>query len=120
MSGRWQAALAYALTGAEYELAEPGRPEPASVVTELNGLGWTPARLAAHALAELAAERPWPHPVPADLRRGCGAAQLAAALGTTRELLGLTSLDTRSPSARRRLNPDEQRLLRDVPPHHGS
>ena len=120
MSGHWQAALAYALTGEEFDLPETGRPDPARLARSLDGLGWTRERLAAHAMAELGAERPWPHPVPAELRRGCGAAQFIAALGTTRELLELTALDPRPPSVRRRLDPDEQRLLREVPPHYGS
>jgi hypothetical protein len=58
--------------------------------------------------------------VPDALRAGCGAAQLAAALRVARELLDLASLEVRPPSGRRKLNPDEQRLMRDVPPHHGS
>lgn len=120
MTGRWQAALAYALTGVELALPEPGAPDPSHLVADLSDRGWAPERLAEHALAEVAAERPWPHPVPPGLRQGCGAAQFAAALGVTRQLLGLSTLETRPPSARRRLNPDEQRLLRDVPPHHGS
>ena len=74
----------------------------------------------AAARTELAAERIWPHPVPAGLRAGCGAAQLAAALGRARELLGLSTLETRGPSARTKLNADELRLMREVPPHHGS
>lgn len=120
MSGRWQAALAYALTGEEFDLPEPGRPDPCGVIDGLAAVGWTHARIADHSRAELEAELPWPHPMPVHLRDGCGAAQLAAALGTVRELLGLTTLDTRAPSGRRRLDPDEKRLLREVPPHYGS
>ncbi len=120
MSPRWQAALAYALTGAEHQLPEPGNPDPAALVEALAGLGWAAAELRRHALAEVGAERPWPHPVPADLRAGCGAAQFAAALGALRHLLGLSALDTRPPAPRRGLNADEQRLLREVPPHYGS
>jgi hypothetical protein len=35
-------------------------------------------------------------------------------------LLQLTTLEVRPPSGRSRLNPDEERLMREVPPHHGS
>ncbi len=118
MSARWHAALGCALTGEELPLAEPGVPDPAALVDDLAALGWTRDRIAAHARAEAAAEHAWPHPVPAALREGCGAAQLAAALVRVREALDLTSLETRPPSPRRRLTPDEVRLLREVPPHH--
>ncbi len=117
---RWQRALGFALTGQDLELAETGRPDPASLVEGLAAAGWTATRIRAHALGLVNAEVAWPHPVPARLRDGCGAAQLSAALGESRRLLGLLALETRPPSARTRLNADELRLLRDVPPHHGS
>ena len=120
MNGRWHAALGYALTGSELDLTEPGAPDPARLVIDLAVTGWPRERIAAHALDEVAAERPWPHPVPAELRSGCGAAQFAAALGRARQLLDLVTLETRPPSGRRTLDRDEERLLRDVPPHHGS
>jgi len=118
VSGRWHAALACALTGAELSLAESGAPDPAALVDDLAALGWPRDRIADHARAEATAGRPWPHPVPAALRDGCGAAQLAAALTRVREALDLITLETRPPSAPRRLTPDEVRLLREVPPHH--
>lgn len=120
MSGRWQTALGYALTGEELALPESGRPDPAGLVSHLAEAGWTQLRIAELARASVAVEQPWPKQVPAGLRAGCGASQFAAALGAARELLGLTSLETRLPSARLRLNADEERLMRDVPPHHGS
>lgn len=118
-TARWQAALAHALTGQTLNLSEPGGPDPDRLVDELAAAGWSADAIAAHARDRAEAERPWPHRVPEELRAGCGAAQLSAALGRTRELLRLTTLETRSPSGRRKLNPDEQRLLREVPPHHG-
>lgn len=120
MSPRWQSAVGYALTGDELTLAETGHPEPELLVEVLADAGWPAERIGDHARTELAAERVWPHPVPAGLRAGCGAAQLAAALGRARELLGLSTLETRGPSARTKLNADELRLMREVPPHHGS
>ena len=120
MTARWQAALGFALTGEELELAEPGRPDPKALVEGLEAAGWPASRVGEHARERAAAESAWPHAVPAPLREGCGAAQLAAALRATRELLQLTTLEVRPPSGRSRLNPDEERLMREVPPHHGS
>jgi hypothetical protein len=117
---RWQAALGFALIGAELELAEPGRPDPNALVDELAAAGWPASRVGEHARERAGAESAWPHAVPAALREGCGAAQLAAALRATRELLQLTTLEVRPPSVRSMLNPDEERLMREVPPHHGS
>ncbi len=120
MTARWQAALGYALTGRDLELPEPGHPAPQALVDGLAANGWPASRIGDHARAVAAAESAWPHAVPAALRAGCGAAQLAASLRAARELLHLTTLDERGPSARTKLNPDEQRLMREVPPHHGS
>lgn len=120
MSGRWQAALGYALTGCDFDLAETGQPDPAALMDGLAAAGWSRGRVGEHARASLAAELAWPHEVPAELRTGCGPAQFAAALGLARELLNVANLEVRPPSGRLRLNPDELRLMRDVPPHHGS
>jgi len=94
-------------------------PDPERLVAQLADAGWPRERIRAHALGRAADEQPWPHQVPDELRAGCGAAQFYAALGATRALLGLVTLESRPPSGRTRLNPDEERLLRDVPPHHG-
>lgn len=120
MTARWHAALGYALTGTEPALPDAAEPEPAALAAALAEAGWPADRIAAHALATLTGGGVWPHPIPAALRVGCGAAQLAAALGATRQLLGLTTFETRPPSAPRRLDRDEERLMREVPPHHGS
>ena len=120
MTARWQAALGFALTGLDLELAEPGRPDPEALVEGLNAAGWSASRVGDHAREQVAAESSWPHAVPAALRAGCGAAQFAAALGMARSLLRLTTLEVRPPSTRMKLSPDEERLMREVPPHHGS
>lgn len=120
MSPRWHAAVGFALVGEQLEVDEPGRPDPDALAEALVARGWTGDRIAAHAQARLAAGLPWPHPVAVALRQGCGAAQLQAALGATRVALGIATLVTRNPSVRTRLTPDEVRLLREVPPHHGS
>ena len=120
MKARWQAALGYALTGCELQLAETGRPDPHELVEGLDAAGWPASRVAEHAAAQVAAEIAWPQHVPAALRAGCGAAQFSAALGLARELLHLTTIVVRAPSGRLTLNPEEERLMREVPPHHGS
>ncbi len=119
MSRRWHAALGSALTGEELDLPESGRPDVAALIGDLAGLGWPARRIADHAREVVAAELPWPHPVGAAVRAGCGPAQFAAALTAARAQLGLVTLETRAPSGRRTLTADEQRLLREVPPHHG-
>ena len=115
---RWHAAIGYALVGEELALDEPGAPDAALLVSQLAAAGWDAGRIAAHARATAEAEQPWPHRIPSPLRAGCGAAQLHAALGRARALLDVVTLETRGPSGRTALNADEQRLLRDVPPHY--
>lgn len=113
-------ALGYALTGEELELDDALPVQPATIVAALEQAGWARARIGDHARAVVAAELPWPHPVPGRLRPASGAAQFLALLGAVRAELGLLTLEQRPPSTRTRLTPDEQRLLREVPPHHGS
>lgn len=104
-------AIAYALAG-DPESA-PGVTDPGDLITRLGG----PESLRAHATAVRAAGEPWPHPVPAELRTGLGAAQLYAAIEHARRQVDLPPkrpvLRTAAPDA------DDLRLLREVPPHHG-
>jgi len=120
VSPAWHIALGFALTGEELELASPELPDIDALLAALAEQGWTAERLAGHARETVDAERPWPHAVPNRLRSGCGPAQFHAALNRARAALDLVVLETRPPSARRRLNADEERLMREVPPHHGS
>lgn len=114
----WHRALAFALVGVDLELAPRPRPDASALAAELVAAGWTPARIADHARAEVDAERPWPHPIPDALRAGLSAAQLHAAIGRVRDEFDLAVLDRRPPSARTVLTADERRLMADVPPHH--
>lgn len=116
---RWQSALAFALTQQELPLPASAAPDPAGVVDALAQAGWSAERITEHAREVLAAEQPWPHPIPAALREGCGPAQLQAALVRVRALLDLETVAKRPPAAPRPLNADERRLMADVPPHWG-
>jgi hypothetical protein len=104
----WHQALAYAVTGRRYpELGRQERPDLEQVTEFLRPL-----------LADLE-PRP-PQPVPADLAAGLGPAQLWAAVAELRRRLGVDPSRASTAVADRPLTQEEQRLLRDVPPHHGS
>lgn len=113
-SPRWHAALAYALVGPPVrDLPEPGTPKVAQLIAALGG--------AESLRAEVAAARaagPWPVSVPAELRRGLGAAQFAAAWTALLTELGPTT-NARPVVSDRALTNEERRLLADRPPHHG-
>lgn len=116
---RWHSALGFALTQQELPLPPSPSPDPAGLVEALAAAGWSAGRITEHAREVLASEQPWPHPIPTELREGCGPAQLYAALGRVRALLDLETVEKRPPSAPRPLNADERRLMADVPPHWG-
>lgn len=119
MTAAWHGALFWALTGTNADLGEQGSPDLAEVGAALAASGWSDERLHRHALDAVAAGEPWPHPVPDALRAGLGAAQFHAALGRLRAQHGLDVLVVLPPSQRTRLNPEERRLMVDVPPHYG-
>ena len=118
---RWNTALAYAITGRRWDdLDESGAPELQRVAEEIGhrfpgGI----SGLRPEILAHLRAGEPWPYPVPADLRVGLGAAQWLAAVTRLRELLAVGPQPDRPLLSDRRPDADEERLLREVPPHHG-
>ncbi len=97
----WHEALVYAVTGQRHpELGRQERPDLDVVAALLRG-----ARTGAHV-------------VPPDLRRGIGAAQLAAVLVELRRRVAASG--PQAVLAERALDAAERRLLADVPPHHGS
>jgi len=106
-------AVGYALTGIVPTADGPEPFDPAELVELLGGA----TRLRAHAAETRAAGRPWPHPVPAELRDGLGAAQLYAAVEQARNLVDAPATKVRGPAAAP--GADDLRLLREVPPHHG-
>lgn len=114
---RLRHAVAYAISGTEPSAdstpSGPGAPFDAGrLIIDLGGAD----ALRAHATTTRSAGHPWPHPVPARLRDGLGAAQLYAAIEQARVII-----DGPRPTVRRPTAPsgDDLRLLRDVPPHHG-
>lgn len=97
---RWHQVLVYALTGER-------RPELGQQrVADLDVV-----------VAALQGRRTGAHAVPADLRSGIGAAQLAAVLAELRSRLAQEAGG--QPVVRDRvLSADERRLTEDAPPHH--
>lgn len=119
---RWNAALAYAITGRRWdELAESGKPELEEVAYEI-GRHYPGGveGLRTEIIARLQRGEPWPYEVPADLRAELGAAQWWAALTQLRQRLAVGPQPDRPMLSDRKPDADEQRLLRDVPPHHGT
>ena len=118
---RWHQALGFAILGrVETDLGEQTRPEPAVLAAELaRSEPGGREGLRAEITDRRASGLVWPYVVPADLRSGLGAAQFAAAFGELCRLLDLDSGPRRIVSGRS-LDPAEQALLREVPPHHGS
>lgn len=112
----WHQALAFALLG--QRRAELGEQDSVDLVAL--AAWFRDGRVAAvteRAAACRAAEQPWPYPLPDDLAPP--RAQFAAALFELRRRLGLLGAPAR-PAPARRPGPGEERLRREVPPHHGS
>lgn len=118
---RWNAALAYAITGRRWDdLAETGAPD-------LDQVGYEIGRRFPGGIDglqhEISARRqrgePWPYDLPPELGAGLGAAQWLAALARLRQQLEIGPQPDRPVLSDRRPDADEQRLLREVPPHHG-
>ncbi len=106
----WHLALAYAVSGQRLEgLGTQSRPDPVALGAELT------SRAAA---TELTLRRGAVADIPADLRVGLGAAQLAAALAGLHRALALDSPRPMVVGADRPLDAEERRLSADVPPHH--
>ena len=115
-----RAAIGWALTGRWLpdDAAAPGWAAP-SVVAWLAEHGWDGERLAGRRARARSDGQAWPAAVPAAWRGGLGAAQFAAAL---RAVVAELRLDHEAPLLRDPTAPpgrDDQRLLNEVPPHHG-
>lgn len=113
----WHRALAYAVLGEVIgDLGTQAKPDVPALAAYLRTN--YADRLVGVAAERQAAGLSWPYPVPAELMAGIGFAQFAAALRTLQSTLGLSAFRAASPAPARPLTPDEERLLREVPPHH--
>jgi hypothetical protein len=117
----WNAALAYAITGRRWDdLDESGAPELQRVADEIDHrIPDGRSGLQREIFARLQAGQQWPYDVPSDLRARLGAAQWLAAVSRLRDLLAVGPQPDRPLVSDRRPDADEERLLREVPPHHG-
>ncbi len=111
---RWASELASCLVGVQVELRGV-EPTARAVLAALDEAGWPADAITAIAYDRVAAEEPWPFPVPREVVAS-GPAQWYAIVGEARALLGLDG-ELRPPSTRTALTADERRLLTDVPPH---
>jgi hypothetical protein len=115
----WQQALAYALTGGPSDVLDGA--DLSDLDEVINALGGPAAILERRARQHDQGDSSWPHPVPDALRQTVGAARLHAlitqAIGRIRAADPAPVQPVRSS---RPLTAEEQRLRRDVPPHHGS
>lgn len=122
----WPDLVALALTGVPLDAAGAapaggsggGPADPEVIAAALAAAGWDAEAIRAHALAELASGRGWPHIVDPSARRGTSPAQFWAVVKDVRRVLGLETLAVAAPSRRTVLDADERRLLADLPPHH--
>ena len=115
---QWHKAIAYALTGTVLELADEGVLDCDQLLAQLATSGWNDAAIARVKQERLAAQLPWPFPVPEQLRYGCGFAQLSAGIAAAEDKLGLRA-SQQAATLTRALTDAEQRLLADLPPHFG-
>ncbi len=113
----WHEALAWALTGQRFDL-KADAPDTVELLAQLAGLGWPTERIRRHAGEIIENGGHWPHPIPAELRQGLGAAQLAANIALARKECQLEALVMLPPSPRTELDADERRLMAEVPPHY--
>ena len=108
--------VAYVLTGDRLSIQHAT--DPTSLVSELTEAGWPGRRIEEFAQSRQTHQALWPLPVSREDLGEISPAMWYATLLEVRSLLGLTVVHL-PPSRRRDLNESEQRLLKDLPPHHG-
>jgi hypothetical protein len=113
-SPAWHQALAYAICGQRLsELGRQDEPDLDELVRILSHDGELVSRV------QVDRRRgDWPHPVPNDLMTGIGWAQFSAALTVLITRLDLAPGSAARVPSSRPPDPDERRLLQDLPPHH--
>lgn len=108
----WHAMLAFALTGEWLVLQEgtgaQSAPDPDRLLADLAALGWSGSRLAESAAT--------PRAVPVEQMRALGPARWTVVLQELRRRVSVGAPGVRRIS-HRSMNPDEQRLSADRPPH---
>lgn len=118
--GRVFQAVAFALTG---QCLDPpaalASERPDDLLAALAAQGVDADRLDGVRTSRVAEAQPWPFPVPAELRRGLGPAQLLATVQACQQALGLRQRQARVRDASGPLDGDDRRLLAELPPHHG-
>lgn len=117
-------AVVLALTGETAAVAAPAPSSSAGdavedVVEALAGRGWEAPRLQELRRSRQQAEQPWPFTVPREVLATAGFARYGAVLREVRARLGLDGLVPTRHVGPKVLGPAEQRLLAEVPPHHG-
>ncbi|MGO4957376.1 hypothetical protein ACTQ49_08915 [Luteococcus sp. Sow4_B9] len=112
-------AVALALTGERPAVTAVAASTPQEVVEALASAEWDAQRVQVLRLDRQAAELPWPFPVPRDVIAPVGFARYGAVLAEVRRLLGVDGLVPTRHEGPKVFGPAEQRLLAEVPPHHG-
>jgi hypothetical protein len=116
----WNASLAYAITGQQWVLPESGRPDPELIASEIeHRIPGGSSAVQSMIMERRETGEVWPYQIPAELRTELGAAQWLAALSDLARRLGVGPQPERPVLSDRRPDADEERLLREVPPHHG-
>ncbi len=106
-------AVARALTGQQIDLDATN---VAGLLTSLAAAGWNPEQLQQLRRNRQQLRQPWPFAVPLEQLRAIGFARFDALLADVRQAAGLEGLAPAQPAIRP-LNPAEQRIVADRPPH---
>lgn len=119
----WDSALCFAITGVwRDDLGLQPAPDLDRVhEVIIDGTAGGEQAIRADAAQRRRAGLAWPYPLPAGAAAGSHPAQWLAALGALRRRLGVDQPVRHRHSTQRSCpDPDELRLLRERPPHHGS
>lgn len=112
-------AIGWALSGTD--VVPPAQPvvRTPAVIGWLESQGWPAERLRQVRTDRMSAELSWPWALPDELAEGLAWAQFHALLTDVRAALGLSGLVSTPRARHRGRQPGDERLLREVPPHHG-
>ncbi|WP_257478145.1 hypothetical protein [Acidipropionibacterium jensenii] len=116
-ASRCWAAVAAVLTGERLAVPATAGWQADSLADWLESQGWDSARLARRRRRCQQERRPWPQRLPDDLAAGLEFARYYALLAQLRKITGLDGMAERIHHGPIIIGPEEQRLLREVPPH---